>query len=197
MKILKTEKVFETKYLEMIKTNYENKDGNESDWFHVQRTNQPRIVVIIPVFDEATTNANKIVLIKEFRVPLNDYEYGFPAGLVDDGESIEDAIRRELKEETGLDVVRFILISPAVYNSAGMTDESVHIAYVNVRGNISTSGNEVSEDIEVMVLDYGEVAVLLATPDLKFGAKAWLALTNFMWINSIVSLHRSIRFTQN
>ena len=44
-------------------------------------------------------------LVKEFRVPINKYIYELPAGLVDsDDENFESAVKRELKEETGLDI---------------------------------------------------------------------------------------------
>ena len=71
------------------------------------------------------TSENKLVITREYRVPLDDYEVGFPAGLVDAGESVEQAVRRELKEETGLNLSRVICTSPPLYPSAGMTDESV------------------------------------------------------------------------
>ena len=47
---------------------------------------------------------NKLVLINQYRVPINKYIYELPAGLVDNNEDIETSVRRELKEETGLDV---------------------------------------------------------------------------------------------
>jgi len=177
VKVLKSEKVFESKYLEMIKTKYEKKDGKEADWFHVQRVNMPRIVMIVPIkLDHINTEDSQIIMIKEFRIPLNDYEYGFPAGLVDEGETLEDAIRREMKEETGLDVDEIHSISPAVYNSAGMTNEAVHIAFVSVSGTMSNKGNEASEEIEVLAMTSGQSYELFNTPDIKFGAKAWLVL---------------------
>ena len=44
---------------------------------------------------------NKLVLINQYRVPINKYIYELPAGLVDNNEDIETSVRRELKEETG------------------------------------------------------------------------------------------------
>lgn len=44
---------------------------------------------------------NKIVLIKRKNPP---YGWAIPGGFVDEGETVEDAVRREMKEETNLDL---------------------------------------------------------------------------------------------
>ena len=50
----------------------------------------------------------KYLMIQEFRIPIRDYEIGFPAGLIEENENIKDAINRELKEETGLEMETFV-----------------------------------------------------------------------------------------
>jgi ADP-ribose pyrophosphatase len=116
---------------------------------------------------------------REYRVPLAGYEYGFPAGLVDEGETTQEAARRELKEETGLDLTRIVRISPAIYSSAGMTDESVAMVYVECAGEPSTDRNDESEVIEVDLISQSEASRLCDDTALKFDAKAWLVLSNF------------------
>jgi len=135
----------------------------------------PDAVVIVPFH----TVRNKMVIIREFRVPLDDYEYGFPAGLVDNGESVEQAARRELMEETGLTVSRFIKVSPPIYSSAGMTDESVAMVYVECEGEPSNSANTDSELIEIQFISSNEAMDLLSNTTLKFDAKSWLAIYQF------------------
>lgn len=135
----------------------------------------PDAVVIVPLH----RSSNRLVIIKEFRVPLGGYQYGFPAGLVDRGESTKDAAKRELWEETGLTMSKVYRQSPPVYSSSGMTDESVTLVYGECEGEPSTDSNEASEDIEVLMLTPGEASSLLTDPDLKFDIKTWIIVSMF------------------
>jgi len=57
----------------------------------------------IPVVVGALVKENKILLIKRVKPPFENI-WSMPAGKVEYGESIDQAVARELKEETGLDV---------------------------------------------------------------------------------------------
>ena len=185
MEIKKSYKLTRQKWLNLFDIEYNDKNGRTKSWQLASRQNEPKCVtadfsvpdavVIVPFH----TERKKIVITREYRIPLGDYEYGFPAGLVDEGESIEAAARRELKEETGLDVTRFIKISQPVYSSAGMTDESVCMVYVECAGQLSVEQNTESEEIEVMLVSQQQTQELVQNPRLKFDAKAWLVLSNF------------------
>jgi ADP-ribose pyrophosphatase len=172
MKINNNKIISSTKFLNFNETEYEDKKGNIKHWVWASRPNKTNAVVIVPYVD------NKIVVIKEFRVPLNDYEYGFPAGLINDGEDPFECAKRELKEETGLDVVNVYEVSPLLYNSAGLTDEAVYMVWVECSGEISVKKQEDSEDIEVMILDIQQVYDLIHS-NVKIGAKAYLELNAF------------------
>jgi ADP-ribose pyrophosphatase len=119
------------------------------------------------------------VVTREYRVALAGYEYGFPAGLVEAGESPEAAARRELREETGLEATRVLKTSPCLYSSAGMTDESMVMVYLECTGEPSTEGNDASELIEVLLLSPEEAGRLCSDSTLRFDAKAWLVLSGF------------------
>jgi len=185
MKILRSQKLTNLKWLNMFTVAYTDKNGENKIWQVASRKKDPKCVtgdfskpdavIIVPYH----TTRDTIVITKEYRVPLADYEYGFPAGLVDAGETVSDAARRELAEETGLNLTRVLRIGPPIYSSAGMTDESVSMVYVECEGRPSSSGNEGTEDIEVIFLSPPDASRLCAKTSLKFDAKAWLVLTHF------------------
>ena len=135
----------------------------------------PDAVVIIPFYKKK----DKLVIIKEFRVPLGGYQYGFPAGLVDKGETIQQTCIRELKEETGLSVTRIIKSSPPVFSSSGISDESVSMIYVECDGTPSNKGNEGSEDITTIFVTQAEASELCKNSKIKLDVKTWLVLFSF------------------
>jgi ADP-ribose pyrophosphatase len=185
MEIRNADKLTNLKWLNMFDVDYVDEDGRHRSWQIASRSkvpkcitgkyNMPDAVVIVPFH----TADNKVVLTREYRVPLADYEYGFPAGLIDPGETIEQTARRELQEETGLTVTRFLKISAPVYSSAGMTDESVAMVYVECKGQPSTAGNTGSELIEVQLVTRTQASQMCENPMLKFDVKAWLVLVRF------------------
>jgi ADP-ribose pyrophosphatase len=185
VEIKSADKLTDLKWLNMFDVNYVDQGGRPRSWQLASRSgapkcmtgkfNVPDAVVIVPFH----TAENKIVIIKEYRVPLADYEYGFPAGLIDPGETIEQTARRELQEETGLLVTRFLKISAPVYSSTGMTDESVAMVYVECDGQPSSAGNKGSELIEVQLVTRTRASQMCENPALKFDVKAWLVLVRF------------------
>ena len=100
------------------------------------------------------------------------------------GETIEAAVRRELKEETGLELTRILAVSPPVVASAGMSDESAVITYVECGGEPDTAGLDGTEEIEILVMDYDQLRALRRKP-VTFSAKAWLVLQLFEFIGKI------------
>ena len=185
MKIQNVEKITNRRHLNMFEISYINQNGIEKLWQFTTRADKPKCVtgqfdmpdaVVIVPFHKVK---DKLVIIKEFRVPLGDYQYGFPAGLVDDGETIQQTCMRELKEETGLNVTRIKKSSPPVYSSSGMSDESVSMIYVECDGTPSNKGNEGSEDITTLFVSQSEALELCKNSTIKIDVKTWLALSSF------------------
>jgi len=183
--IKQARKLTDEKWLNLFDVKYVAKTGEEKSWQMATRQKEPKCmtgrydqpdaVVIVP-FHKAK---DKLVITREYRVPLNDYEYGFPAGLIDEGESVEQATRRELREETGLNLSRLIKMSPPIYSSAGMTDESVAMVYVECEGEPSNTGNTEFELIEVLLISPAEAFQMCSDSTLRFDAKAWVEISQF------------------
>ena len=185
MKITTAKKLTHSKWVNMFEVAYLDKNERSRSWQLATRARKPKCitgrfsapdaVVIVPFH----TAEKKLVITREYRVPLADFEFGFPAGLVDEGESVEQAARRELKEETGLTLTRVTNVSPPIYSSAGLTDESVSMVYIECDGTPSTAHNTESEAIEIELISRSRASRLVTNPDLKFDAKAWLVVSQF------------------
>ena len=187
--MFKLKKLTDSKWLNLFEVIYKRNNAKERSWIMCSRKTNPiadaansDAIMIVAIIK--TDSGNKLVVTKEFRVPIWDYEYGFPAGLIDEGENINDTIARELKEETGLELVNIRHISRPVYSSAGMTDESNQMVIAEVRGlpSVHLAGSD--EDIEVLLMDAADIKTLLAS-DKKIAAKAWGIFYHFAQMGKI------------
>lgn len=190
MKILEATIITKLKFVTLFAVSYLDRKGNTKQWHMVGRQERPKCitgqfqqpdaVIIVPYHRKE----EKLVVIKEFRVPVGGYQYGFPAGLLDPGEDIARTAARELGEETGLKLEKVYRHSPAVFSSAGITDESIAMIFAEVSGTPSRSRNSDSEDIQIDLLDRQQVQQLLQRHDIVFGARAWLAMDAFVRMGS-------------
>lgn len=187
-RVIKTEKITKNKWVNLFRVQYVNSKNKVVDWFFASRKKEPitdqsvDAVVIVPIVD--TSEGKKIVITKEYRVAIGGYEYGFPAGILEPGSNVEHTAIKELKEETGLDVVEFIGVSNVLYSSPGLTDESCVIVFVKAKGKVSKKYQEEVEDIETYLYDINDIRKLLGS-NRKVGAKAWGVLYYYSKIGEI------------
>jgi len=186
MKIIDSSIVSKSKFVTVVAVHYEDRKGHPKNWHMVTRNNPPKCItgdirqpdaaIIVPYH----RLEDKLVVIREFRIPVGGYQYGFPAGLLDPGEDLATGAGRELHEETGLDLVRVCRHSPAIFSSAGITDEAIAMVFAEVEGTPGYQHNEDSEEIEVFLMDRGEVRELLRRDGIVFGARSWLVMDAFV-----------------
>jgi len=191
MEINAVQKITDCRYLNLFSIHYKDRRNCEKNWVFASRSKlsnplkkdytQPDAVVIVPFH----VQEKKLVMIKELRLSLDGYQYGFPAGLIDEGESTEQAGKRELFEETGLTITRIKKKSPAVFSSSGMTDESVSLLFVEVEGKPTNDYTEASEDIEVMMISRREASDIVCDTGIKFDVKSWIILDTFAALGTI------------
>lgn len=128
---------------------------------------------------------DKLIMVRQYRYPINDFIYELPAGLVDRGETAREAALRELKEETGYELELFTdypeYLDRPYIQSQGMSDECDIFVYGFAEGTPSVDGNEATEEIEVKVVDKEEAKRILREE--KVTVRAYTMLINF--INSV------------
>jgi ADP-ribose pyrophosphatase len=192
MDILSVDKLTNEKWINLFAATFRHND-HSGRWVFASRKQRPyggdRVsdaVIIVPIL-RLPGEPPRLVLEKEFRVPVGAYVYGFPAGLLEPGESVEECVRRELLEETGMEVVRFKRVTPPLYSSSGLTDESTAMAFVDVRATPESRPRlEASEDIEVLLLDHAGVCRLCDDAGARVDAKVWTTLYLYQQLGQLV-----------
>ena len=172
-KITNIKKQTDNRFLNIYELDNIHKSGRKGKYFVASRAkdidslkittgkNNPDGVIIYALSGE---DKDKVVLIRQYRYPINDYIYEFPAGLVEEGEDYSETAGREIYEETGM---RFTPISvPDGYNrpfftTIGMTDESCATVFGYCDGEPSCEHQEDSEEIEIILADKAEVRRIL------------------------------------
>jgi ADP-ribose pyrophosphatase len=121
---------------------------SRSGWEWVERTNTSGAVVIA-----AITADRQLVLIEQFRIPLDRRVIELPAGLVGDTaeseeENFVEAARRELLEETGYqaDKIEVLFDGPS---SSGLANEVFTLVMARDVRKVGPGGGDASENIQV------------------------------------------------
>lgn len=151
-RIDRSEVVGSTKWLRLETLTYTDIENKERKWDYATRTTKKSkdsadAVVIIPLLKRpyATNNSSNsesnendvldTLLVEQFRPPIGKSTLEFPAGLIDENETPEQAALRELREETGYvgEACKILpVVSPLVCMSPGLCDETVKCVVVTV-----------------------------------------------------------------
>ena len=135
----------------------------------------PDAVCIVPLLPDGS-----VLLEREFRYPLNSWCVSLPAGLIDAGESLEEAVARELSEETGYRLRDDI--APAVrplpqpgFSSTGLTEENVQVVFAQVEPGGQPRPDS-AELIEPFTVARSGLRAFLDTNKLPIGTRCQLIL---------------------
>jgi len=181
LQYLNFKKVKDGKYLKNYEITYRNKAGREKTYEIVSR----RELNSIDDLGSATsgvsivaTHNGKMLLLKEFRMGVNRRIYNLCAGMIEEGETIEECIARELYEETGLKLCQIYKILPPSYAAVAISDTSTHIAFVEAEGDFHDHTSD-NEEIEAQFYSREEIKQLLETE--MFSSRAQLAAYFFAY----------------
>ena len=139
--IISSERVFEGKVFEVYRERVKLPHGPTTN---VEVVRHPAAAVIVPV-----PEPGQVILIRQYRHAIRQWLWELPAGSVDEGETPEEAARRECHEEIG-QVPETVVRLGALFPTPGYCDEEMVFFRVSGLSEPSTQAAvDEDEDIEV------------------------------------------------
>jgi ADP-ribose pyrophosphatase len=141
----------EAKWTQLNAVEWTDQTGRDRIWEMASRSTRKSTgidaVAIAPIL-LSSKKPPATLLVLQYRPPVQATCVEFPAGLIDEGESPEEAAVRELREETGY-VGRVVDVSPTIVSDPGLTNANMQMVTIEVELG---EGGEVPEQ----QLDEGE-----------------------------------------
>lgn len=146
------EKKEEGKFITRYDLTYETADHKEKVYEIISRDRKiesfeqlhgEKADAVVIIVTDGT--GEKILMDREYRMAVGGWVYNFPAGLIDPGETPEEAAKRELLEETGLELYQIDdLIGPS-YSAVGFSNEINVCVVGKARGEFRKSTSTLEE----------------------------------------------------
>jgi 8-oxo-dGTP pyrophosphatase MutT (NUDIX family) len=144
MEILSKKILWKGKFMSAVEITYRDARGAVRTWEALERVSIGGIVVMV-----AITPAGSVLIEKQFRPPLGRDVIELPAGLVDPGESMETAAKRELIEETGWSAKNLDFLAEGPI-STGASTEVLRAFLCTGLEHVGKNGGDDNEIIEVI-----------------------------------------------
>jgi 8-oxo-dGTP pyrophosphatase MutT (NUDIX family) len=144
MEIISKKTLWKGNFMSAVEITYRDARGIVRTWEALERVGIGGIVVMVGI-----TPKGNVLIEKQFRPPMGRDVIELPAGLVETGENMEEAARRELIEETGWSAgkLEFLAEGPI---STGASTESLRAYLCTELKHIGKDGGDDNEIIEVI-----------------------------------------------
>ena len=182
MKFKQLKKIHTGEYLTRYDLEYETENGTKKIYEIISR--DPDLQTFESLLESKTDAAvliihdekrEKILLNREYRMAVGRFIYNFPAGLTNSGETVEEAAKRELFEETGLELVHIDEKWNTSYSAIGFSNEKTTVMIGTAKGVIRPSDSD-AEEIEARWYTKKETAELLKHEYFAARTQAYCAL---------------------
>lgn len=113
----------------------------------------------------AINEKNEVILIKQFRKPIEKVIWEIPAGKLEPGENPKECAIRELKEETGYEAQNLRLIHK-FYTSAGFSNQKI---YIYLATGLKPGENKLDDDesLEMYSISLDEAHSMIAKNEIE------------------------------
>jgi ADP-ribose pyrophosphatase len=146
---LSSERLMQNPYFTLRSDRLRLPDGAVKDPYYV--VERPDAAIVFPL-----TPSGEVVLVRQYRPPIDMMELGLPAGLIEEGEEPEKAARRELLEETGYAGSEWERLG-AVASSPSLKDNWAHLYLARGVERAATPQPDEYERVEVVFVPVGEI----------------------------------------
>ena len=146
---LSSEELLSTPYFTLRSDKLRLPDGAVKDPYYVLE--RPDAAIVFPL-----TETGEVILVRQYRPPLESFELGLPAGLVEPGEDPEKAARRELTEETGYGGEEWEFLA-SLASSPSLKDNFAHLFLVRDAEPVAPLDPDEYERLEIVTAPVGEL----------------------------------------
>ena len=168
------ERLLETPYFNLRSDRLRLPDGKVKDPYYVLE--RPDAAIIFPV-----TVGGEVVLVRQYRPPIERMELGLPAGLVEGGEEPEAAARRELSEETGYGGGEWEPLG-SLASSPSLKDNWAYLFLARGVEEVAPPDPDEHESIEVVYVLLGEISGLVRSGEIVSSSGVAAVMLALEWI---------------
>ena len=128
----------------------------------------PYFVVELPTSATALalTAEGKVILVKQYRHPIEEVIYETPGGFIDEGEDFATGMKRELLEETGYEFNHIESLGKVAANPSVLNNFT---EFFLATGGVKTAGQKLdhNEEIDIVLVTIDELIDLLIKGQIK------------------------------
>jgi ADP-ribose pyrophosphatase len=154
---LESKKIFEatdgkTVYMDLYQDRVKTPKGSVITYTRYYASD---VVVVVPFLDN-----DRLVMITQYRYPVDKVLLEFPAGHVETGEEPQNTAARELEEETGYKAEKIECIYK-YHPSVSRSKQTVHVFRATGLSEKGTTMHDGGEDINMKILTVGELRQMI------------------------------------